>query len=186
MDHGGCGILVGVKDNRIAKIKGDPEGFLNKGFICPKGALSAERLYHPERLHYPLRRVGERGGGKWARISWEEALDIIAENLNQLKDTYGAQAVAFGVGMPKGLDHFLQIRLANVFGSPNVVASQDVCHAPREITGVHTCGFYPVVDLHHKSALIILWGSNITATNEEGEINSLLRDQLKKALRSLW
>ncbi|MCX7816171.1 MAG: molybdopterin-dependent oxidoreductase [Syntrophales bacterium] len=180
MDHGGCGLLVGVQGNRILKIKGDPEGFLNRGFICPKGALSAERLYHPERLRYPLKRVGERGSGQWVRISWEEALNFIAENLNRLRDTYGARAVAFGVGMPKGLDHFLQIRLANVFGSPNVVASQDVCHAPREITGVHSCGFYPVVDLHNESALIILWGSNITATNEEGEINSLLREQLKK------
>lgn len=180
MDHGGCSLLVGVRDNRIISIKGDPEGFLNGGYICPKGAVSAERLYHPDRLRYPLKRIGARGEGKWARISWDEALNTIAENLGDIRDKYGARAVAFGVGMPKGLDHFFQIRLANLFGSPNVVASQDVCHAPREITGIHTCGFYPVVDLHHQSALVILWGSNITATNEEGEINSLLLKQLKE------
>jgi anaerobic selenocysteine-containing dehydrogenase len=81
--------------------------------------------------------------------------------------------------MPKGLDHFIQIRLANLFGSPNVIASQDVCHAPREITGVHTCGFYPVADLHYQSKLVVLWGSNITSTNEEGEICSMLMKQIK-------
>ncbi|HOM06582.1 MAG TPA: molybdopterin-dependent oxidoreductase [Syntrophales bacterium] len=180
MDHGGCALLVGVKDNRIVSIKGDPDGFLNQGYICPKGALSGERLNHPSRLRRPLRRAGARGEGKWQPISWEEALGTIAENLRAIREKHGARAVAFGVGMPKGLDHFFQIRLANLFGSPNVVASQDVCHAPREITGIHTCGFYPVVDLHHKSALVVLWGSNITSTNEEGEINSLLMRQLKE------
>ncbi|MFB3925983.1 MAG: molybdopterin-dependent oxidoreductase [Syntrophales bacterium] len=179
MDHGGCALLVGVKDNRIVSVKGDPDGFLNKGYICIKGAASPERLTHPGRLKHPLKRAGARGEGKWRKISWQEALDEIAENLNGIKGKYGARAVAFGVGMPKGLDHFVLIRLANLFGSPNVVASQDVCHAPREITGIHTCGFYPVADLHYPSRLVLLWGSNITSTNEEGEICSMLTRQIK-------
>ncbi|MCD6153569.1 MAG: molybdopterin-dependent oxidoreductase [Syntrophobacterales bacterium] len=180
MDHGGCGLLAGVKDNKIVEVKGDPDGFLNKGYICPKGVASPDRLTHPDRLKHPLKRVGKRGEGKWERISWGEALQYTAENLNNIKEEYGAKGVAFGAGMPKGLEHFVLIRLANLFGSPNVIASQDVCHAPREITGVHTCGFYPVADLHHQSKLVILWASNITSTNEEGEICSLLLEQLKK------
>jgi len=179
MDHGGCALLVGVKDNRIVKVKGDPEGYLNRGYICPKGIASPDRLTHPDRLKHPLKRTGKRGEGKWTRISWQEALGEIAERLNSIKEKYGARSVAFGLGMPKGLEHFVLIRLANLFGSPNVVTSQDVCHAPREITGLHTCGFYPVADLHHKSKLILLWASNITSTNEEGEINSMLLKQLK-------
>ena len=106
----------------------------------------------------------------------------MAGNLLEIKGKYGAKAVAFGVGMPKGLEHFVLIRLANIFGSPNVIASQDVCHAPREITGIHTCGFYPVADFHHASKLAVLWGSNITSTNEEGEINSLFIEQVKKGM----
>ncbi|MCD6292160.1 MAG: molybdopterin-dependent oxidoreductase [Deltaproteobacteria bacterium] len=179
MDHGGCALLVGVEDNKIVKVKGDPEGFLNRGYICPKGIASPDRLNHPDRLKYPLKRIGARGEGKWKKITWEEALAYTAENLNRIKDEYGAKSVAFGVGMPKGLEHFVLIRLANLFGSPNVIASQDVCHAPREITGVHTCGFYPVADFHQKSKLVILWASNITSTNEEGEICRLLQDQIK-------
>ncbi len=180
MDHGGCALIVGVKDNRIVKVKGDPEGFLNQGYVCLKGLASPDRLTHPDRLIHPLRRTGARGAGGWERISWDDALDEIARNFNRLKADYGARSVAFGVGMPKGLEHFVLIRLANIFGSPNVVASQDVCHAPREITGVHTCGFYPVVDLHQRSRLVVLWGSNLTATNEEGEINIMLLKQLKE------
>jgi anaerobic selenocysteine-containing dehydrogenase len=180
MDHGGCALLVGVKDNRIIKVKGDPDGYLNGGYICVKGLASPERLTHPERLKHPLIRSGERGEGKWEIISWPDAIKEISENLNSVKKKYGAKGVAFCQGMPKGLEHFVLIRLANIFGSPNVVAVQDVCHAPREITGIHTCGFYPVADFHHRSKLVVLWGSNITSTNEEGEICSLLMQQIKE------
>jgi len=179
MDHGGCSLLVGVRDNTIIEIKGDPEGYLSRGYTCFKGRVSADRLTHPNRLRHPLKRVGGRGEGKWQQISWTQALDETAENLVRIREKHGARAVGFGVGMPKGLEHFVLIRLANIFGSPNVIASQDVCHAPREITGIHTCGFYPVADLHNTTKLIFLWASNITSTNEEGQISSLLQDQLK-------
>ena len=183
MDHGGCALLVGVRDNMIVKVKGDRNGFLNKGYICPKALASPDRLTHPDRLKHPLKRIGKRGEGKWKRISWDEAIQIISENINRIKEEYGARGVAFCQGMPKGLEHFILIRLANIFGSPNVVAVQDVCHAPREITGIHTCGFYPVVDLHNQSDLFILWGSNITSTNEEGEICSLFLKQIKNGAK---
>jgi anaerobic selenocysteine-containing dehydrogenase len=179
--HGsrGCALLVGVKDNKIVRVKGDPDGYLNKGYTCYKGRVSPARLSQPARLKYPLKRVGSRGDGIWQRLSWEEALDETASHLNAIKKTYGRGAVGFGVGMPKGLEHFVLIRLANIFGSPNVIASQDVCHAPREVTGIHTCGFYPVADLHHPTELILLWASNVTSTNEEGQIVSLLHERLK-------
>jgi anaerobic selenocysteine-containing dehydrogenase len=183
MDHGGCGLLVGVKDDRIVRVEGDPDGYLNRGYTCYKGRVSADRLTHPDRLKYPLKRAGKRGEGKWQRISWDEALDTTAGNLLQVKEKYGARAVGFGVGMPKGLEHFILIRLANIFGSPNVIASQDVCHAPREITGLHTCGFYPVADLHHPTNLILSWASNILATSEEGQIATLALEQLKRGAR---
>ncbi len=179
MDHGGCALLVGVEGNRIVDIKGDPEGYLNHGYTCFKGRVSADRLTHPDRLRHPLRRIGKRGEGRWERISWDQALDEVTENLLRIKEKHGARAVGFGVGMPKGLEHFVLIRLANLFGSPNVIASQDVCHAPREITGIHTCGFYPVADLHNPTQLILSWGSNVLSTSEEGQIASLTLEQVK-------
>jgi anaerobic selenocysteine-containing dehydrogenase len=183
MDHGGCALQVAVRDNRIVQIKGDPDGYLNRGYTCLKGRVSADRLTHPDRLKHPLKRAGKRGEGKWRRISWEEALDETARSLLRIKEEHGARAVGFGVGMPKGLEHFVLIRLANLFGSPNIIASQDVCHAPREITGVHTCGFYPVADLHNPTRLVLSWASNLLSTSEEGQIASLLLDQVKNGAR---
>ena len=183
MDHGGCALLVGVEGNRIVQVKGDPEGVLNHGYTCHKGRVSADRLTHPDRLRYPLRRVGKRGEGKFERISWEQALSETAENVLRIKEKHGARAVGFGVGMPKGLEHFVLIRLANLFGSPNVIASQDVCHAPREITGIHTCGFYPVADFHNPTKLILSWASNVLSTSEEGQIASLTLEQVKSGAK---
>ena len=180
MDHGGCALTVGVKGNQIKKIKGDPAGYLNKGYICPKALASSDRLTHPDRLKHPLKRKGFRGEGKWQKISWEEAIVLVSEKLQDVKSRLGAKGVAFCQGMPKGLEHFVLIRLANVFGSPNVVAVQDVCHAPREVSGLHTCGFYPVADFNHKNDLVLLWGSNPTSTNEEGQICNLLQEQVKQ------
>ena len=135
-----------VEDNRIVSIKGDPEGPLNRGYTCLKGRANHERLSHPDRLTHSDQRVGERGGGKWESISWDQAVSTIARAFGRVKDEYGARAVAFCQGHAKGLEHFALIRLANTFGSPNVVGPQNLCHMPREISGLHTCGFYPVVD----------------------------------------
>jgi anaerobic selenocysteine-containing dehydrogenase len=179
MDHGGCALLVGVEDNAVVRVKGDPDGFLNRGYICPKAVASPERLNHPDRLKHPLQRVGKRGEGKWRPILWREAIEEIAKHFLAIRENFGAKGVAFCQGMPKGMEHFVLIRLANIFGSPNLVSTQDVCHAPREITGLYTCGFYPVVDFHLSSKLVMVWGSNVTSTNEEGEISSLLWDQIK-------
>ncbi|MBN1626013.1 MAG: molybdopterin-dependent oxidoreductase [Deltaproteobacteria bacterium] len=183
MDHGGCGIILEAKGNRIISIKADPDGFLNKGHICVKGLNAAGLIDHPSRLRHPVKRAGVRGGGKWERISWDEAIDTICDNLRLIRDRYGARAVAFCQGMPKGMEHFALIRLANIFGSPNVVGNQDVCHAPRELSGKYTCGFYPVPDLRNKTELVVAWGSDNLRTNEEGAICSQLLGRLREGTR---
>jgi len=179
MDQGGCALEVLVADGQIVKVRGDPSGRLNQGYICPKGLASPKRLTNPDRLTRPLRREGSG----WRTISWTEALYQIAEAFNRIKEVHGARAISFCQGMPKGLEHLSLIRLANTFGSPNVVGSQNVCHMPREISGVHTCGFYPVVNYDLPTDCVLLWGSNPTSTNEEGVIHTQLLAQLKGGAR---
>ena len=65
MCHGGCGVLLHLEDGRLVQVSGDPDSPLNRGRLCPKGAASLEQVYHPDRLAFPLRRAGERGGGDW-------------------------------------------------------------------------------------------------------------------------
>jgi len=165
------------------KIEGDPRSPISLGYICPKGVAHRERLYHPDRLTHPLLRVGKRGEGRWKRIGWDEALGVLSERMLEARARSGPQSVLFAQGAPKGLEFFLLLRLANVFGSPNVVGPQNVCHMPREIAANLTVGFWPEVDYEHPPRCIVLWGSNLDHTNEEGTIRSRLRRALKRGSR---
>jgi anaerobic selenocysteine-containing dehydrogenase len=175
MDHGGCGLLLHVENGRIIKIEGDPESPLNRGTICSKGIAQIERLNHPDRLMHPWRRVGERGEGKWQKVSWEEALTEIAQKILDRIRQKDEGSIAFAQGTPKGLELYMMIRLANALKVPHVVTPGAVCHMPRETGALMTCGFFPVPDYDHPPALVVVWGSNLFQTNEEGIIGAQLR-----------
>lgn len=128
-----CGVLAHVKNGRVIKIEGDPEFKRSEGALCAKGLAGIQALYHPNRLKYPMKRVGARGENKWQRISWKEAVDEIAHKLMEIREKYGAEAVMGGTG-GGGNPNFPSVcRFCNVFGSPNWFepgASQ--CYMPRQ------------------------------------------------------
>jgi anaerobic selenocysteine-containing dehydrogenase len=167
-----------VENGRITKIEGDPDSPLNRGTICAKGLAQIEKLNHPDRLKYPMKRTGERGEGKWNRISWDEALGTITEKISEIIKGDGPRTISFAQGTPKGLELFLLIRLANLLNIPNISTVGNVCHMPRETASTFTCGFFPIPDYDHPPACVVVWGSNLFQTNEEG----ILGSQLKRAL----
>src|SRR5438876_6711379 len=73
-----CGLVVGVKDGRAVSLRGDRDHPFTKGFLCRKVARYLERVYHPGRLQYPMKRTGPKGSGQFTRVTWDEALDLIA------------------------------------------------------------------------------------------------------------
>jgi anaerobic selenocysteine-containing dehydrogenase len=156
----GCGVLVHLENGKAIKIEGDPRSPINKGQLCLKGLASLEYLYHPDRLKYPLRRLGERGEGKWQQLSWDEALDIIASELIKVKDNYGAESVAMIHGAAKGLQDSYLARFANAFGTPNLAMQGHVCHMPRLFASLVTCGFLPIPDHEYPPNCIVVWGLN--------------------------
>jgi anaerobic selenocysteine-containing dehydrogenase len=183
MDHGGCGLLVHVEDGKIVRIQGDPDSPLNRGTVCAKGIAQVERLGHPDRLKHPLKRVGERGEGKWERVSWDEALSTLARQIGERLQQGNGRSIAFAQGTPKGLELYMMIRLANLLKVPTVVTPGSICHMPRETAATITCGFFPVPDYDHPPALVLVWGSNLFQTNEEGIIGSQLRSALDRGAK---
>jgi anaerobic selenocysteine-containing dehydrogenase len=159
----GCGIVAHVDDiGRIVRIEGDPESPLNEGALCPKGLASLETFYHPDRLKHPLKRIGNRGDGKWRPIDWGEALDTIANELAKARDASGAESVAFIAGSFKGgFQGRYLLRFSNVFGSPNYAGQGHVCMLPRIIASQYTYGFYAVPDFDHPPASVTVWGKNL-------------------------
>ncbi len=160
----GCGVLVHITNGRVTKVDGDPDSPVNRGKLCAKGLASLDYLYHPDRLKYCLKRMGERGKGKWQQISWDEALSIISDELIKAKDSFGAESVAFIQGAEKGFPDRFGERLANAFGTPNFSTTGHVCFLPRILASEVTCGFYPIPDYDYPPTCIMVWGSNMAET----------------------
>jgi len=160
----GCGVLIHMKDAVPVKIEGNPDHPVNKGKLCAIGKASLEYLNHPNRLNHPLKRVGSRGEGKWEKISWDEALKLTAAELNNVKEKYGAKAVAFMQGGAKGYQDSYFARLANAFGSPNISSMAPVCHHARLRSSIATYGYMSVPDYDYSPACVIIWAANIPAT----------------------
>lgn len=182
--HGVCQVLVHLEGDRVVKVTGDPDSPISRGYLCPKGAASPELLYHPDRLTYPLRRVGGRGENKWKRIPWEEALDEMAGRFAEIKAESGSEYVAVGQGTGRPLIEFTA-RFANAFGTPNFVAPSHVCYAPRVAASKITLGQLPVTDVYgfggKDPAGMMIWGCNIThSASADGMCGGMIERALKK------
>lgn len=159
-----CGMLGHVKDGRIIKLTGDPDSPVNKGALCLKGQSALDMFNHPDRLITPLIRSGARGEGKWTSLSWDEALDRVADKLLSAKQMHGPESVAFALGTTKGLIDTYTERFINAFGSPNIATSGHVCFLPRMFASRMTHGYFPIPDYEGNPECIILWGGDLSKT----------------------
>jgi anaerobic selenocysteine-containing dehydrogenase len=170
---------VRTENGRVTKVAGDPSNPINRGKLCVKaGVPSVEQLYHPDRLNYPLIRVGARGGGQWRRATWEEAVSAIAEKMGALKERFGAESIAFARGVGMNNQHIIS-RVANLFGTPNLASISYVCYATRvAVCGVTAAGRYSgktwdtvaVPDIYSQPRCIVEWGSQKRTSNDHGLI----------------
>jgi len=164
---GHCSIRAIVEDGKCIDIEPDMEsGLWSEQCPVKKGRfIIPDVLSHRERLLYPMKRVGERGEGKWQRITWDEALDTIAEKFKEIKEEYGPEAVAFGLGEPKGMEFAYGQRFASAFGTPTVVTPAWFCGVAELQGQVCTYGWSSVPDDHNKPEVIVVWGCNSNHTS---------------------
>ena len=168
-----CGILAHVKGDRVVKV--EPAQFPNPRHrrICLRGLCSLDITYHPDRLKYPMRRIGDRGEGKFERISWDEALDTIAERFKDIAAKHGWPAIGWTLGGPgSGTTKFgAYLRLASLTQSTRVSAwgygDAGLPCGSRILFGAHM----PIPLLMDSfvidptdSELVIVWGSNPAET----------------------
>lgn len=120
---GGCGISVRKVDSRAVKIEGQPGHPINDGSICILGLSGLQMLYGPTRIKSPMKRIGERGEGKWQKISWDEAIATLTEKLTDIRDKGEAHTVAAIAGSDSGTVPALLQRFMTAYGSPNFMRS---------------------------------------------------------------
>jgi len=177
--HQSCVFRTYVREGRIVKVEGaDYPGEPELKHACLRGLASAWLPYMPDRLKYPMKRVGERGEGKFERISWDEALDTIATKLKDIKARYGSQAVSISAGgstaVPGGSTSGsggLGSRFANLFeaGSPPGGTGMDLVERIANVyiyyydPKTRETGAYAGHDYRDvlNSRLIVIWGDNL-------------------------
>ncbi len=158
-----CSLAVEVENGRVVKLDGDRRNPLTAGFICAKVRRWPEHLYGEARLLHPAVRRGAKGEGRFARISWDEALGLAAERLRDARDRHGGESILpFSYGGSNGLltQDTTDLRLFVRLGASNL--ARTVCAAPsgRAATGLY--GKMPGVALpdYVHARLIVLWGVN--------------------------
>ncbi len=187
--HGVCGVLLHMKDEKLVKVTGDPDSPTSQGYLCVKGKSAPELLYHPDRLKYPMKKAGSRGENKWQRITWDEALDTVSEELLKAKQNFGAESIvgARGTGRPY---YVMFHRFLNCLGTPNRLGFAHLCYGPRLMASAMTCGALPVCDYYGfggiKPKCVLVWGCNLTEVGAaDGMCSYQLTQVLNKGAKSI-
>ncbi len=164
-----CGTITVVEGERLLAVEPHtthPTG----GALCAKGRAAPELVHSPRRLTVPLRRTSPRGAAepRWEEISWDVALDAVADRLSDIRETSGAEAVAFAITTPSGtpmVDSFDWVeRFVRCFGSPNVIYAVEVCGWHKDYAHALTFGRGIGVPDYEQADAIVLWGHNPART----------------------
>ncbi len=157
----GCGFFISVEKERATGIEYMPDHPVSEGALCSKGNAALEVLCHQERFTSPLKRKGEG----WARISWEEAIDLVAKGLGDAIKKNGPGSIAFLASSKcSNEENYLIEKLARLLGSPHVDNCARLCHAPSVVGLNRTLGAAgmtnPIPDIASSKCVFII-GSNL-------------------------
>lgn len=127
-----CGVKVIVQNGRAIRVEGDEGAFQSMGNCCTKSQSSIQAAYHPDRLHYPMKRTNPKGEEPgWQRISWDEAMQSIVDNFMDIKAKHGGEAIACQVGTSRIWCMHSESILKNMLETPNNVEAWQICKGPR-------------------------------------------------------
>ncbi|MGM0469527.1 MAG: molybdopterin-containing oxidoreductase family protein [Promethearchaeati archaeon] len=163
-----CGILAHVKDRKVIKLEPADFPYEKDKRICLRGLSTLDITYHPDRIKYPMKRIGKRGEGKFERISWDEAFNLIATKFREIADKYGWRSIGWVLGGPgAGTTKFgAYLRLASLTQSTRVSAwgygDAGLPCGSRVIFGSHLPYIYLFGKFWQRKwpNLLIVWGTN--------------------------
>jgi anaerobic selenocysteine-containing dehydrogenase len=152
-------MYVHVEGGKAVRVESALDSDGGPGRFCRRAGVGLERLYSPARLLYPQKRAGEKGQGRWERISWEEALDTVAQTLIEAKQEYGAESVCLAKGAYSKTADYVS-RLGNTFGTANVTSIDNTCYIPSASARLMTYGFDGMPDVGGGPECLLLWGNS--------------------------
>ena len=154
-----CQVRVDVEDGRVVRVKAlDPRPLRSN--ICMKGVHAPSGFAHPDRVLHPLKRTGERGEGRWQRVTWGEALDEIAERLRAVVDRYGPEGLAVATSQwNTQTENGAGRRFMNLLGTPNWISGVALCAGNTAAINRMVYGWFPYPD-YPRTRCIALFGHN--------------------------
>jgi anaerobic selenocysteine-containing dehydrogenase len=163
--HSHCIVAVEVRNDRLMGISSD-ESSRRASFYssimkpCLRRIAAMEWFYHPDRLNFPVKRAGDRGENKWKQISWEQALDEIADKIGKTISEYGPETLASARGTGRTCDEY-RGRFHNLLGSPNIIGAPNICYGPTSATSNAIIGWatWPFPSPKKTGALLLI-GAN--------------------------
>jgi thiosulfate reductase/polysulfide reductase chain A len=175
-----CPIKARIVDGKNVFITGNKEAKSFGGKVCARGGAGHSLLYDPQRIVNPLKRVGERGAGEWAEISWADAYKEIAAKMNQIKQQYGAETIAFSSKSGSLSDHIFH--LAEAFGSPNTFTHASTCPGSYVVAAKAIFGTKMKRDLSN-AKYIINFGHNLYEGINMSETRGLMQAQMDRGAK---
>jgi anaerobic selenocysteine-containing dehydrogenase len=164
-----CSLLIDIDSaGRGSRLRGNPGHPVTRGFLCGKVARYLDRVYSPDRLLHPLRRVGDKGEGRFERITWDAALDEIASKWQSISDEFGSESVlpysyagTMGLLNGSGMDR----RFFHRLGASRL--DRTICSSAGIAGMTDALGIRFAMEPEHfrHAKLIIAWGANILGTN---------------------
>src|SRR5262245_58828997 len=119
----GCGIVVRTREHKANKIEGNPLHPVNRGALCARGQAGLEALYNPDRIKGPLKRLGERGEGRWEEISWDRAIKTLSDRLRDTRDQSGDDSIMYYTSDRSGVNGVAAAQFSAAHGFPKLFCS---------------------------------------------------------------
>lgn len=163
-----CGLDVVVEDGAVREIRGDRDHPITRGFLCFKVNRYLERLNHRDRVLFPMRRVGPKGGGEFERVSWEQALSEIAERLHDIQRRYGNEAIlpySFAGNMGVLSSSSMDARFFSAIEASRLDRTICTATATAVLHRMFGQALGPDPETLPEARVILLWGTNPIATN---------------------
>ena len=167
-----CGVLAKVVGGRVVKLEGNPDQPHSRGKLCARGQSGLMTTYDPDRVLFPLVRAGKRGEGKFRRASWDEALDIVAKNMLEIKEKYGPEAMVFS--STHNLSQIQFENLLNGYGSPNYGTQRSLCFNAMIVANLMTYGMEEPARDYSQVKYILLTGRNLMEAISTSETAALV------------
>ncbi len=167
-----CGLVAKVEGGKVVKLEGNPEHPHSRGNLCPRGQSGLMNTYDPDRVLTPLIRVGKRGEGKFRKASWEEALDLTASKMLEIKEKYGPEAMVFS-----STHNLSQVQFENLlyaYGSPNYGTQRSLCFNAMITAFLLTYGVEEPSRNYENVEFILMVGRNMMeaiSTSETSELS---------------